>query len=121
MVRSEPDGVSRSAQAPLAQFLVRRRGTASKERERVLHPIDNRQRDVHAIDFRNMCQVLGVVEQCLDRASVNVQAWEALVVGLQRIGLGVVITQRTLGPSGLSRMTMVLLKGIVYYLGKIVP
>jgi hypothetical protein len=47
MVRSEPDGVfsKRSgALEPLgdaAQFLVRRRGTASKEREHVLHPIDN--------------------------------------------------------------------------------
>ena len=64
---------------PLAQFLVRRRGTASKEREHVLHPIDNRQRNVHAIDLRNMRQVLGVVEQCLDRASVNVQAWDTAV------------------------------------------
>jgi hypothetical protein len=74
---------SRSAQAPLVQFLVRRRGTASKEREHGLHSIDNRQRDVHAINLCNMRQVLGVVEQCLARAGVDVQAREALVVGLR--------------------------------------
>jgi hypothetical protein len=36
------------------QFLIRRRGTGSKERKHVLHPINNRQRDVHAIDLRNI-------------------------------------------------------------------
>jgi hypothetical protein len=60
MVRSEPDGVFSKrlgALEPLVdavQFLIRRRGTGSKEREHVLHPINNRQRDVHAIDLRNI-------------------------------------------------------------------
>jgi hypothetical protein len=45
MVRSEPDGVFSKrlgALEPLGdavQFLIRRRGTGSKEREHVLHPI----------------------------------------------------------------------------------
>jgi hypothetical protein len=88
MVRSEPDGVFSKrlgALEPLGdavQFLLRR-GTGSKEREHVLHPINNRQRDVHAIDLRGILrQVLRVVEQWLDRANVDAQARALCVASL---------------------------------------